>query len=279
MASKNSNLPDKPIVSRVPLPISDSALVIDLPDGQKLVIGKMSEGTVIEVATWRGVGRPDSRTNRMMFGMSSAEIEEESGPVQEESALASTAGTALRIVGYPLAMLKWLLNIQTKPKVKKRKDGRKNLIIDAKAPGVQDVKGSDVTAVKASSTSSRFLEIAKKSSPLVQSFLRRGLLALVKSIRSFDLQKAITAAKSLKLNLGKGKRPSKKLTSSTALVSKSLVSKSEEMDIDQWLASISTKASNSVKTSTYGQGHVAIKSDQTPAKKTSKKSVKKGGKR
>ena len=269
MASKNSNLPDKPIVSRVPLPISDSALVIDLPDGQKLVIGKMSEGTVIEVATWRGVGRPDSRTNRMMFGMSSAEIEEESGPVQEESSLASTASTALRAVGYPLAMLKWLLNIQTKPKVKKRKDGRKNLIIDAKAPGVQDVKGADVTVVKASSTYSRFLEIAKKSLPLVQSFLRRGLLALVKSIRNFDLQKAITAAKS----------PTKKLTSSTALVSKSLVSKSEEMDIDQWLASISTKASNSVKTSTYGQGHVAIKSDQTPAKKTSKKSVKKGGKR
>ena len=55
MASKNNNLPDKPIVSRVPLPISDSALVIDLPDGQKLVIGKMGQGTVIEVATWRGV--------------------------------------------------------------------------------------------------------------------------------------------------------------------------------------------------------------------------------
>ena len=37
----------------------------------------MGQGTVIEVATWRGVGRPDSRTSRMMFGMSSAEIDEE----------------------------------------------------------------------------------------------------------------------------------------------------------------------------------------------------------
>jgi len=139
MASKNNNLPDKPIVSRVPLPISDSALVIDLPDGQKLVIGKMGQGTVIEVATWRGVGRPDSRTNRMMFGMSSAEIEEEAGPVQDASALASTAGAALRIVGAPLTMLRWLFNIQSKPKdkkrkAKKRKDVRKNLIIDDKAP-------------------------------------------------------------------------------------------------------------------------------------------------
>ncbi len=274
MASKNSNLPDKPIVSRVPLPISDSALVIDLPDGQKLVIGKMSEGTVIEVATWRGVGRPDSRTNRMMFGMSSAEIEEEAGPVQEESALASTAGTALRIVGYPLAMLKWLLNIQTKPKVKKRKDGRKNLIIDAKAPGAQDVKGSEVAVAKASSTYSRFLKIAKKSLPLVQSFLRRGILALLKAIRNFDLQKTVTALKSLRLKLAKSKRPLNSFSSSTASLSKS-----EEMEIDQWLASITTKASNSKNISPYGKGHVEIKSGTTLVEKSSNKTVKKGGKR
>jgi len=53
MAEKKKAIPNKPIVSRVPLPVSDSALVIDLPDGQKLVIGKMGQGTVIEVATWR----------------------------------------------------------------------------------------------------------------------------------------------------------------------------------------------------------------------------------
>jgi ribosomal protein S16 len=38
-----------------------------------LLVGKMSHGTVIEVATWRGTGRPDSRTNRLMLGMSSSE--------------------------------------------------------------------------------------------------------------------------------------------------------------------------------------------------------------
>ena len=67
--------PAKPVVSKIPMPPSDSALVIDLPDGQKLVIGKMEHGTVIEVATWRGTGRPDSRTNRMMLGMTNAELE------------------------------------------------------------------------------------------------------------------------------------------------------------------------------------------------------------
>jgi len=59
-----------PVISKLPIPISDSPLVIDLPDGQKLVVGRMIQGTVIEVATWRGTGRPDSRTSRLMLGMS-----------------------------------------------------------------------------------------------------------------------------------------------------------------------------------------------------------------
>ena len=67
-----------PKVSKLPLPISDSPLVIDLPDGQKIVIGKMTQGSVIEVATWRGVGRPDSRTSRLMLGMGSGNVNEDS---------------------------------------------------------------------------------------------------------------------------------------------------------------------------------------------------------
>lgn len=68
-----------PVVTSLPLPSSDSVLVIDLPDGQKLLVGKMSHGSVIEVATWRGTGRPDSRTNRLMLGMSSSETESQLG--------------------------------------------------------------------------------------------------------------------------------------------------------------------------------------------------------
>jgi hypothetical protein len=48
-----------------------------LPDGQKLVIGKMAEGSVIEVATWRGTGRPDSRTSRLMLGMSPGNLSDD----------------------------------------------------------------------------------------------------------------------------------------------------------------------------------------------------------
>lgn len=61
-----------PEVSSLPIKQDDSPLVIDLPDGQKLVVGHLSNGSVIEVATWRGTGRPDSRTSRLMLGMSSA---------------------------------------------------------------------------------------------------------------------------------------------------------------------------------------------------------------
>lgn len=75
MAKKKNEALSAPVVSKIPVPVSDSALVIDLPDGQKLVVGKMTHGTVIEVATWRGTGRPDSRTNRMMLGMTNAELE------------------------------------------------------------------------------------------------------------------------------------------------------------------------------------------------------------
>jgi hypothetical protein len=59
--------------------------VIDLPDGQKIVVGKMTQGSVIEVATWRGVGRPDSRTSRLMLGMGTGNVNEDSdqdGPAQ-----------------------------------------------------------------------------------------------------------------------------------------------------------------------------------------------------
>ena len=71
-----------PKVSKLPLPISDSPLVIDLPDGQKIVVGKMTQGSVIEVATWRGVGRPDSRTSRLMLGMGNGNVNEDNDAEQ-----------------------------------------------------------------------------------------------------------------------------------------------------------------------------------------------------
>jgi hypothetical protein len=110
---KVEEVPQKPSVTKIPLPASESALVIDLPDGQKLVVGKMEHGTVIEVATWRGTGRPDSRTNRMMLGMSNAEIEteleeSEKSPVER----IKTLSWQEKLVEYPKIFIRWLLNIE-----------------------------------------------------------------------------------------------------------------------------------------------------------------------
>lgn len=71
MAKKEVN--STPKITNLPLPETDSPLVIDLPDGQKIVVGKLPAGSVIEIATWRGTGRPDSRTNRLMMGMNTKE--------------------------------------------------------------------------------------------------------------------------------------------------------------------------------------------------------------
>jgi hypothetical protein len=97
-----------PVVSKIPLPVSQTPLVIDLPDGQKLVIGEMSPGAVIEVATWRGTGRPDSRTSRLMLGMSSGQPE-----LAEESETPAKTGTEISIGKQKIRIpkFKWRLNL------------------------------------------------------------------------------------------------------------------------------------------------------------------------
>jgi len=52
----------------IPTKPGDPTLIVDLPDGQKIIVGAIEPGTVIEIATWRGTGRPDSRTTRMLLG-------------------------------------------------------------------------------------------------------------------------------------------------------------------------------------------------------------------
>jgi hypothetical protein len=78
IARLNNEL-EKVAASELPLAIREEQppLVVDLPEGQKLVVGKIEEGTVIEVASWRGTGRPDSRTSRLMLGLTRDDEDEE----------------------------------------------------------------------------------------------------------------------------------------------------------------------------------------------------------
>lgn len=78
----------EPNISNIPIANEENSLVIDLPDGQKLIVGDIPHGTVIEVATWRGTGRPDSRTNRLMLGVSNSDqikaVENQHNEVEEK---------------------------------------------------------------------------------------------------------------------------------------------------------------------------------------------------
>jgi hypothetical protein len=220
VAAKKDNLPTKPIVSRVPLPVSDSALVIDLPDGQKLVIGKMSQGTVIEVATWRGVGRPDSRTNRMMFGMSTAEIEVDSDS-SETSPQTSLQPENLiaRIINYPLALFRWLFNIQSGPTVKQKGVKRNKLIIE---PVVSD-----------SNPGASSLQSSKKVSSSKFTHVLSQLVIKSAGISKKYLAKAIATAKNLKNFKGVDKIARNQSSPADA---------SRDLEIESWLASITEKS-------------------------------------
>jgi hypothetical protein len=99
--AKKSQVPPAPEMTALPMTGGDSPLVIDLPDGQKLVVGNLATGSVIEVATWRGTGRPDSRTSRLMLGMSSAQDKPaESAPreAKKDLSFVATVLGALRAV-------------------------------------------------------------------------------------------------------------------------------------------------------------------------------------
>jgi hypothetical protein len=98
--AKKSQVPPAPEMTSLPMSGGDSPLVIDLPDGQKLVVGNLAAGSVIEVATWRGTGRPDSRTSRLMLGMSSGQEKPADATKAEEKKAAPTfVAKVLSLVG------------------------------------------------------------------------------------------------------------------------------------------------------------------------------------
>jgi hypothetical protein len=58
-----------------------SEIEITLPEGQKLTIRSLEPGSVVEVASWRGAGKPDDSAIRMLFG--AAGNEPETNPIKE----------------------------------------------------------------------------------------------------------------------------------------------------------------------------------------------------
>ncbi len=108
--ANQENEKSAPKVSRLPLPVTDSPLVIDLPDGQKIVVGKMTEGSVIEVATWRGVGRPDSRTSRLMLGVGNGDVNDDSEDGDEEGSKKSSRPKPKGFAGIVFTIQNFFMN-------------------------------------------------------------------------------------------------------------------------------------------------------------------------
>jgi hypothetical protein len=107
--AKKSQVPPAPEMTALPMTSGDSPLVIDLPDGQKLVVGNLAAGSVIEVATWRGTGRPDSRTSRLMLGMSSAAQDKPADAANAANASPSEAKKDASLVSKLLGVVRTLI--------------------------------------------------------------------------------------------------------------------------------------------------------------------------
>lgn len=118
--AKKSQVPPAPEMTALPISGGDSPLVIDLPDGQKLVVGSLPAGSVIEVATWRGTGRPDSRTSRLMLGMSSsAATPTENSSAESKQKPASSVQKAVAVLKSILSKVLTLVASRKKPTEKK----------------------------------------------------------------------------------------------------------------------------------------------------------------
>ena len=62
------------------------AASVELPEGHQLIIGELPPGTVVEVATWQGIGRPDESTNRFLLTADGPGLQ----PRRRESSKATT---------------------------------------------------------------------------------------------------------------------------------------------------------------------------------------------
>ena len=56
--------------------IKTPEMTVDLPNDQKLTFGNLKPNTIVEIATWKGVGAPDDQSVRMLIGASLQNQEE-----------------------------------------------------------------------------------------------------------------------------------------------------------------------------------------------------------
>lgn len=208
--ANNPTPEEQPKISKLPLPISDSPLVIDLPDGQKIVIGKMTQGSVIEVATWRGVGRPDSRTSRLMLGVGNGNVNEDQGSAngQATTPTKSVKPKDWRIVLYYLAIaINTVKKLPLRNYVKKLSPAPLLNKINTKSKAASEAKKSDTPSTQPIGSEN------KSTSTLTQ--VDEDIEAWLNRISEKATQKADSSSKTTKSAVKKS-APAKKTVKRTA---------------------------------------------------------------
>ena len=226
-----------PVISKLPIPISDSPLVIDLPDGQKLVVGRMIQGSVIEVATWRGTGRPDSRTSRLMLGMSVGDVnptpEQRAAEAQSNGGEGSQTQRTSQLSNPQLAKVQefwWAITAHPlfkklfgKPEPKQARAPKSPISTQA----VEAPTAPDAIATIPAEPISPFTQTASPSAKKSKAGLVQKLFGSSKS-----------AKPSKKVKVSKGSRAATSWSGSTG----TSVPTASGDEIDAWLEEISSKA-------------------------------------
>jgi len=140
--AKKPQTPVTPEITVLPMAGADSPMVIDLPDGQKLIVSNLAAGSVIEVATWRGTGRPDSRTTRLMLGMTSGQAQSaDAASVESKEPSLSKEKIALNKAGALLGKLISKVNERKNNLAEKKK---KAPLIEKVVPAARSSDDQDV---------------------------------------------------------------------------------------------------------------------------------------
>lgn len=267
-----------PIISKLPIAISDSPLVIDLPDGQKLVVGRMVQGSVIEVATWRGTGRPDSRTSRLMLGMSIDGVSQSAEEKAAEEAANATNAPERRTSAFSnpqLAMVQeFFWGITSHPIYQKlfgnseKKPGRKS---EKKAHTPKAVATTPTSSEQPVTSAPSATITSSAPTPTIATIPEEPVSPFATSNRPASRKKQEGALNLFGKKRGKISASKNSVRTSNPWTSTPTTSQSDNSDIDAWLDEISSKAKARAENKA-AKPSAAVKKAPV-AKKTAKKSA------
>jgi hypothetical protein len=69
---------------KFPAPLEGYAATVELPEGHHVTIGELTPGTIVEVATWDGTGKPDETTKRFLISADGNGLSRRTGSEQPQ---------------------------------------------------------------------------------------------------------------------------------------------------------------------------------------------------